>query len=132
MPPGNRAFSLAELIQSRRELGHGLQEALDRKMHDWGIQVQSVEIRDVVIPEALEEAMSRQAQAERERAARAELAHVGRVATLGELALALGRLIAGHARFRASDLALYVCGDSLRRHQRIPRHRVHRHHRAPA
>ena len=61
---------LAELIQSRKELGHGLQEALDRKMHDWGIQVQSVEIRDVVIPKALEEAMSRQAQAERERQAR--------------------------------------------------------------
>lgn len=61
---------LAELIQSRRELGAGLQEALDRKMHDWGIQVQSVEIRDVIIPEALEEAMSRHAQAERERQAR--------------------------------------------------------------
>jgi regulator of protease activity HflC (stomatin/prohibitin superfamily) len=65
---------LAELIQSRRELGRGLQEALDRKMHDWGIQVQSVEIRDVVIPEALEEAMSRQAQAERERQSRIILA----------------------------------------------------------
>jgi regulator of protease activity HflC (stomatin/prohibitin superfamily) len=61
---------LAELIQSRRELGEGLQEALDRKMHNWGIQVQSVEIRDVIIPEALEEAMSRHAQAERERQAR--------------------------------------------------------------
>jgi regulator of protease activity HflC (stomatin/prohibitin superfamily) len=61
---------LAELIQSRKELGRGLQEALDRKMHDWGIQVQSVEIRDVIIPQALEEAMSRQAQAERERQAR--------------------------------------------------------------
>jgi regulator of protease activity HflC (stomatin/prohibitin superfamily) len=61
---------LAELIQSRRELGAGLQEALDHKMHDWGIQVQSVEIRDVIIPEALEEAMSRHAQAERERQAR--------------------------------------------------------------
>ncbi len=61
---------LAELIQSRKELGKGLQEALDLKMHDWGIQVQSVEIRDVVIPHALEEAMSRQAQAERERQAR--------------------------------------------------------------
>ncbi len=61
---------LAELIQSRKELGKGLQEALDRKMHDWGIQVQSVEIRDVVIPHGLEEAMSRQAQAERERQAR--------------------------------------------------------------
>lgn len=61
---------LAELIQSRKELGRGLQEALDDKMHDWGIQVQSVEIRDVIIPEALEDAMSRQAQAERERQAR--------------------------------------------------------------
>ena len=61
---------LAELIQSRKELGRGLKEILDRKMHDWGIQVQSVEIRDVIIPKALEEAMSRQAQAERERQAR--------------------------------------------------------------
>ena len=61
---------LAELIQSRKELGRGLHETLDRKMHDWGIQVQSVEIRDVIIPKGLEEAMSRQAQAERERQAR--------------------------------------------------------------
>jgi len=61
---------LAELIQSRVELGHGLKEALERKMANWGIQVQSVEIRDVIIPAALEDAMSRQAQAERERQAR--------------------------------------------------------------
>jgi regulator of protease activity HflC (stomatin/prohibitin superfamily) len=61
---------LAELIQSRKELGRILKETLDAKMHDWGIQVQSVEIRDVIIPKALEEAMSRQAQAERERQAR--------------------------------------------------------------
>jgi regulator of protease activity HflC (stomatin/prohibitin superfamily) len=61
---------LAELIQSRVELGHGLREALDRKMETWGIRVQSVEIRDVIIPPALEDAMSRQAQAERERQAR--------------------------------------------------------------
>lgn len=61
---------LAELIQSRVELGHGLQAALDLKMENWGIQVQSVEIRDVIIPPALEDAMSRQAQAERERQAR--------------------------------------------------------------
>ena len=65
---------LAELIQSRKELGHNLQQTLDKKMHDWGIQVQSVEIRDVIIPKALEEAMSRQAQAERERQARIILA----------------------------------------------------------
>lgn len=61
---------LAELIQSRVELGHGLKEALEQKMRNWGIQVQSVEIRDVIIPAALEDAMSRQAQAERERQAR--------------------------------------------------------------
>jgi regulator of protease activity HflC (stomatin/prohibitin superfamily) len=61
---------LAELIQSRKELGVILQAALDEKMHDWGIQVQSVEIRDVIIPKELENAMSRQAQAERERQAR--------------------------------------------------------------
>jgi regulator of protease activity HflC (stomatin/prohibitin superfamily) len=61
---------LNEMIQSRKELGAGLREALDTKMHNWGIQVQSVEIRDVIIPEALEEAMSRHAQADRERQAR--------------------------------------------------------------
>jgi hypothetical protein len=61
---------LAELIQSRVELGHGLRDALETKMQTWGIRVQSVEIRDVIIPPALEDAMSRQAQAERERQAR--------------------------------------------------------------
>lgn len=61
---------LDELIQSRVELGHGLKVALEVKMADWGIEVQSVEIRDVIIPTALEDAMSRQAQAERERQAR--------------------------------------------------------------
>jgi regulator of protease activity HflC (stomatin/prohibitin superfamily) len=64
---------LDELIQSRQELGRVLRESLDRKMHDWGITVQSVEIRDVIIPQALEDAMSRQAQAERERRARITL-----------------------------------------------------------
>ena len=61
---------LAELIQSRVELGHGLKAALEHKMQTWGIQVQSVEIRDVIIPPALEDAMSREAQAQRERQAR--------------------------------------------------------------
>ncbi len=61
---------LAEMIQSRVELGHGLKVALEQKMANWGIQVLSVEIRDVIIPAALEDAMSRQAQAERERQAR--------------------------------------------------------------
>ena len=47
-----------------------LQRIIDERTTPWGISVQSVEIRDVIIPAALEEAMSRQAQAERERQAR--------------------------------------------------------------
>jgi regulator of protease activity HflC (stomatin/prohibitin superfamily) len=61
---------LAELIQTRMEMGEGLKKALEVKMQVWGIHVQSVEIRDVIIPQALEDAMSREAQAERERRSR--------------------------------------------------------------
>ena len=61
---------LAEMITDREALGHELQKILDEKTSPWGITVQSVEIRDVRIPQALENAMSQQAQAERERQAR--------------------------------------------------------------
>jgi regulator of protease activity HflC (stomatin/prohibitin superfamily) len=61
---------LAQMITERESLGHELQRILDEKTTPWGITVQSVEIRDVRIPQALEDAMSRQAQAERERQAR--------------------------------------------------------------
>ena len=61
---------LAQMITERDPLGHELQRMLDAKTNPWGITVQSVEIRDVHIPQALEDAMSRQAQAERERQAR--------------------------------------------------------------
>ena len=61
---------LAQMITERETLGHELQHILDDKTNPWGITVQSVEIRDVRIPQALEDAMSRQAQAERERQAR--------------------------------------------------------------
>ena len=61
---------LAEMITERESLGKQLQRILDDKTNGWGITVQSVEIRDVHIPAALEDAMSRQAQAERERQAR--------------------------------------------------------------
>src|SRR5436309_7185274 len=61
---------LAEMITEREKLGHELQRILDEKTNPWGIAVQSVEIRDVKIPAELEDAMSRQAQAERERQAR--------------------------------------------------------------
>jgi len=61
---------LAEMITERETLGRELQKILDEKTTPWGITVQSVEIRDVRIPQALENAMSQQAQAERERQAR--------------------------------------------------------------
>jgi regulator of protease activity HflC (stomatin/prohibitin superfamily) len=61
---------LAQMITDRETLGHELQKILDEKTTPWGITVQSVEIRDVRIPQALENAMSQQAQAERERQAR--------------------------------------------------------------
>jgi len=61
---------LAEMITEREQLGKQLQTILDEKTNPWGITVSSVEIRDVRIPQDLEDAMSRQAQAERERQAR--------------------------------------------------------------
>jgi regulator of protease activity HflC (stomatin/prohibitin superfamily) len=61
---------LAQMITERESLGKELQTNLDAKTNPWGITIQSVEIRDVHIPPGLEDAMSRQAQAERERQAR--------------------------------------------------------------
>jgi len=61
---------LAQMITERELMGRELQRILDEKTNPWGITVQSVEIRDVKIPAGLEDAMSRQAQAERERQAR--------------------------------------------------------------
>ena len=61
---------LAQMITERETLGRELQKILDEKTTPWGITVQSVEVRDVRIPQALEDAMSQQAQAERERQAR--------------------------------------------------------------
>ena len=61
---------LAQMVTDRELLGHELQRILDEKTNPWGITIQSVEIRDVRIPQGLEDAMSRQAQAERERQAR--------------------------------------------------------------
>jgi hypothetical protein len=61
---------LANMLTHRGELGNKLREVLDEKTNPWGITVQSVEIRDIIIPKDLENAMSKQAQAERERQAR--------------------------------------------------------------
>src|SRR5579871_41699 len=61
---------LHQMVAEREMLGHELQRILDEKTNSWGITVQSVEIRDVQIPAQLQDAMSREAQAERERRAR--------------------------------------------------------------
>jgi regulator of protease activity HflC (stomatin/prohibitin superfamily) len=63
-------MSLADILIGRAKMDAELQKIIDERTTPWGITVQSVEIRDVVIPQDLEDAMSRQAQAERERQAR--------------------------------------------------------------
>jgi regulator of protease activity HflC (stomatin/prohibitin superfamily) len=63
-------MNLADILVGREKMDADLQRIIDERTTPWGITVQSVEIRDIVIPTALEDAMSRQAQAERERQAR--------------------------------------------------------------
>ena len=76
------AADLAMLLSNRKAVDEELRKTIDAKTEEWGIRVRSVEIRDVTIPVALQDAMSREAQAERERharvilgAAEAEIAH---------------------------------------------------------
>lgn len=61
---------LSDILVGRSAIDDELQHIIDERTTPWGITVQSVEIRDIVIPQVLEDAMSRQAQAERERQAR--------------------------------------------------------------
>ncbi len=63
-------MTLADILVGRAKMDADLQKIIDERTAPWGITVQSVEIRDVIIPSDLEDAMSRQAQAERERQAR--------------------------------------------------------------
>ena len=62
--------SLAEILAERDKMGETLQHVLQAKTESWGISVTAIEIRDIEIPEALKDALSKQAQAERERQAR--------------------------------------------------------------
>ena len=91
---------LAEMITEREQLGEQLRQILDVKTNPWGITIHSVEIRDVQIPAALEDAMSRQAQAERERQARIIL---GTAET--EIA---SRFVAAGEEYRDNPLALHL------------------------
>ena len=61
---------LSELLQERDKIAEDLQQVLDRNTNPWGITCQTVGIKDIVIPQVLADAMSKEAQAERERRAR--------------------------------------------------------------
>lgn len=65
---------LNDLLAEREKVGATLRQIIDEKTEAWGIKVTAVEVRDVIIPGSLQDAMSRQAQAERERIARVTLA----------------------------------------------------------
>ena len=62
--------SLADLLRGRERIEAELQELIDQRSMPWGVTVQSVEMRDVIIPTSLQDAMSREAQASREKSAR--------------------------------------------------------------
>ncbi|HEY6332380.1 MAG TPA: slipin family protein [Blastocatellia bacterium] len=62
--------SLHDLLRNREEIEQLLQKLIDQRTNPWGITVQSVEMRDIVIPTSLQDAMSREAQATREKQAR--------------------------------------------------------------
>ena len=66
--------SLSDLLRGREHIEEELQQLIDERSNPWGVTVQSVEMRDVIIPAALQDAMSREAQAAREKAARVILA----------------------------------------------------------
>jgi regulator of protease activity HflC (stomatin/prohibitin superfamily) len=63
-------MDLADILIGRAKMDADLQKIIDERTTPWGVTVQSVEIRDIMIPQELEDTMSRQAQAERERQAR--------------------------------------------------------------
>ena len=62
--------SLADLLRGREKIEQDLQTLIDQRSTPWGVTVQAVEMRDIVIPSSLQEAMSREAQASREKQAR--------------------------------------------------------------
>src|SRR5579871_1599464 len=85
---------LAALLSDRREADERLKVEIGEKTAPWGISVTSVEIRDVAIPEALQDAMSRQAQAEREKQARVLLGSAE--AAIASQFVAAANTYAGH------------------------------------
>ena len=91
---------LGELLVGRERIEAELQRLIDARSNPWGITVQSVEMRDVVIPDALQDAMSRQAQATREKQARV---------ILGEAEVEIAKLFDEAARsYHENPTALHL------------------------
>jgi len=91
---------LTELLRGREKIEEELQQLIDDRSNPWGVTVQSVEMRDVVIPDALQDAMSREAQASREKQARI---------ILGQAEVEIAHLFAKAAEsYQANPTALHL------------------------
>jgi regulator of protease activity HflC (stomatin/prohibitin superfamily) len=96
---------LATLLSQRRELDDQLTVILDEQTEPWGIKVQSVQLRDIKVPDALQDALSRMAQAERERQARI---------ILGQSEQAVAQLFSDAAAiYRNDPTALHLRGMNM-------------------
>jgi len=92
--------SLHELLRDREKIEELLQKLIDQRTNPWGITVQSVEMRDIVIPDSLQDAMSREAQATREKQARI---------ILGEAEVEIARLFEEASRsYQDNPTALHL------------------------
>ena len=92
--------ALTELLRGRERIETELQQLIDQRSNPWGVTVHSVEMRDVVIPSSLQDAMSREAQAAREKAARI---------ILGEAELAIANSFAEAAKsYQNNPTALHL------------------------
>jgi regulator of protease activity HflC (stomatin/prohibitin superfamily) len=92
--------TLADLLLGREKIEGELQQLIDERSNPWGVTVQAVEMRDVLIPESLQDAMSRQAQATREKQARV---------ILGEAEVEIAALFSSAAdAYRANPTALHL------------------------
>ena len=92
--------TLADLLSNRQAVDDNLQRTIDARTTPWGVTVQSVEIRDIKIPDNLQDAMSRQAQAERERQARVILGDAERQISMSFLEAA--------KNYAGNDIALHL------------------------